>query len=80
MQLLSLNDGIITMTSYWARWRLKLPASRLFTEAFIQAPMTGEYPAQRASNAEIFSIWWRHHVHIMESHKRIKPMIMDIHN
>ena len=23
--------------------------------------MTGEFPAQRASNAEIVSIWWRHH-------------------
>ena len=27
---------IITMTSQWARWRLKSPASRLFTQAFIQ--------------------------------------------
>ena len=24
--------------------------------------VTGEYPAQRASNAEHVSIWWRHHV------------------
>ena len=23
--------------------------------------MTGEFPAQRASNAENISIWWRHH-------------------
>ena len=23
--------------------------------------MTGEFPAQRASNAETVSIWWRHH-------------------
>ena len=23
---------------------------------------TGEFPAQRASNAEIVSIWWRHHI------------------
>ena len=27
----------ITMTSKWARWRLKTPASRLFTQQFIQA-------------------------------------------
>ena len=27
---------IITMTSEWARWRLKSPASRLFTQPFIQ--------------------------------------------
>ena len=27
----------ITVTSWWARWRLKSPASRLFTQQFIQA-------------------------------------------
>ena len=26
------------------------------------SPVTGEIPAQRASNAENVSIWWRHHV------------------
>ena len=25
------------------------------------SPLTGEFPAQRASNAENFSIWWCHH-------------------
>ena len=58
---------------------LKSPASRLFTQSFIQAQIkenikaphhwplygeftgTGEFPAQRASNAENGSIWWRHH-------------------
>ena len=25
------------------------------------SPVTGEFPAQRASNAEHVSIWWRHH-------------------
>ena len=25
------------------------------------SPMTGEFPAQRASNAENVPIWWRHH-------------------
>ena len=65
------------MMWWWTRWRLKSPASRLFTEPFIQAQMkenikaprhwplcgefTGELPAQRASNAENVSIWWRHH-------------------
>ena len=69
----------ITMTSKWARWRLKSQASRLFTQPFIQrrskktskhrvtglcggnSPVTGEFPTQRASNAENVSIWWRHH-------------------
>ena len=27
---------------------------------------TGEFPAQRTSNAEKVSIWWRHHVHLRE--------------
>ena len=25
------------------------------------SPVTGEFPAQMASNAEIVSMWWRHH-------------------
>ena len=25
------------------------------------SPVTGEFPAQRASNADSASIWWRHH-------------------
>ena len=28
-----------------------------------KSPVTGEFPAQRASNAENVSIWWRHHEH-----------------
>ena len=64
----------ITMTSWWARWRLKSPASRLFTWPFIQIsklrvtglcagnpPVTGEFPQQMASDAENDSIWWCHH-------------------
>ena len=57
----------ITVTSQWARWRLKSPASRLFTQPFIHAQIiekikaprhwplwgefTGEFTTQRASNA-----------------------------
>ena len=32
------------------------------------SPATGEFPAQRASNAENVSIWWRHHVIILYGH------------
>ena len=28
------------------------------------SPGTGKFPVQMASNAEKFSIWWRHHAHI----------------
>ena len=67
----------ITLTSKWAQWRLKSPASRLciFVQTQIKevsklrvtglcegnSPVTGEFPAQRASNAENISIWWRYH-------------------
>ena len=63
----------ITMTSWWARWRLKSPASQLFTQPFISrcrskktsklrvtgltegnSPVSGEFPTQRANNAEMF--------------------------
>ena len=30
------------------------------------SPVTGEFPAQKASNAENVSIWWRHHVHLSD--------------
>ena len=29
------------------------------------SPVTGEFPAQMASNAVKVSIWWRHHVNII---------------
>ena len=28
------------------------------------SPVTGEFPAQKASNAENVSIWWRHHANV----------------
>ena len=34
----------------------------------VNSPVTGEFPAQRASNAENVSIWLRHHVFIFSSH------------
>ena len=38
---------IITMTSKWAWWRLKSPASRLFAQPFIQARIKGNIKAPR---------------------------------
>ena len=41
------------------------------------SPVTGEFPAQRASNAENVSIWWRHHAncryHKVALHIRTSP-------
>ena len=73
----------ITMTSQWAGWRLKSPASRVFTQPFIRAQikentkaprhwsLCGEFRAQMASNAEAVSIWWRHLVLLDESSQPI---------
>ena len=36
------------------------------------SPVTGEFPAQRASNAENVSIWWRHHA---KAHLRYKVVV-----
>ena len=41
------NVRIITLTSYWPRWRLKSPASRLFTQSFIQAQIKENIKAPR---------------------------------
>ena len=37
--------GLITMTSLWARWHLKSPASRLFTQPFIEAQIKENFKA-----------------------------------
>ena len=73
------HSFLTTVTSRWARWRLKSPGSRLFTQPLFRhrskktqklrvtglcegnSPVTREFTAQRASNAEIVSIWWGHH-------------------
>ena len=39
--------GIITMTSYWTRWRLKSLASRLLTQPFIQTQIKENIKAPR---------------------------------
>ena len=59
----------ITVTSQWVRWRLKSPASRLLTEAFIQAQIKENIKAPRhwplcGDSPENVSIWWRHHEYL----------------
>ena len=33
-----------------------------------KSPVAGKFPTQRTSNAEIVSIWWRHHVKVFPGH------------
>ena len=44
-------------------WRRSKKTSKLRVTGLCEgnSPVTGEFPAQRASNAENVSIWWRHH-------------------
>ena len=59
----------ITVTSWWARWRLKSTASRLFTQPFIQAQINDNIKVPRhwplcvefTGDRENVSIWWSHH-------------------
>ena len=41
------------------------------------SPVTGEFPSQRACNAEIGSIWWRHHISILRANINTNTIGMD---
>ena len=45
------NRVTITMTSQWARWRLKSPASRLFTQPIIETQI------KKTSKLRITGLW-----------------------
>ena len=52
---------IVYSTVYSRRRSKKTPKLRVTGLCEGNSPVTGEFPAQRASNAENVSIWWRHH-------------------
>ena len=43
------------------------------------SPVTGEFPAQMASNAENASNWWRHHVDFYCNFDTLPPSAFNIH-
>ena len=45
------------------RSKKKIKATRHLPLCAGNSPVTGEFPAQMASNAENVSIWWRHYEH-----------------
>ena len=54
-----MHDYVVEPSHKWFRWRLDaFPMPSPYRNQFT---VTGEFPAQRASNAENVSIWWRHH-------------------
>ena len=56
----------ITMTSWWVRWRLKSPASRLFTQPFIQ----GTNKRKHQSSASLAFVRGIHRWPANSPHKR----------
>ena len=57
---------VITMTSEWARWRLKSPASRLFTQSFIQAHTDQR---KHQSSTSLAFLWGIHRWPVNSPHK-----------
>ena len=53
---------IVYSTVYSRRRSKKTSKLRVTGLCAGNSPVTGEFPAQRASNVENVSIWWRHHV------------------
>ena len=61
------RDGV--SNHHWLLKRLfRKETSKLRVTGFCagNSPVTGEFPAQMASNAENVSIRWRHHVHLLQ--------------
>ena len=52
---------IVYWTIYSGADRRKHQSSAVLALSAGNSPVTGEFPTQRASNAESVSIWWRHH-------------------
>ena len=55
-------SAVASHSMVWSRCRSK-KTSKLRDHGLCErnSPVTSEFPAQRASNAENVSIWWRHH-------------------
>ena len=51
----------------------KLRVTELFAG---NSPLTGEFPTQKASNAENVSIWWRHHALKLLQTKRVTARVL----
>ena len=55
-------DAMLSQIVYSGADQNKYESSASLAICAGNSPVTGEFPAQMASNAENVSIWWRHHV------------------
>ena len=65
-----INLTIVYPTVYSAQIKVSIKAPRHWL-LWGYSPVTGEFPAQRASNAEKVSIWWRHHAYDWRNAKKV---------
>ena len=52
---------IVYLTIYSGADQTKKPKLRVTGRCAGKSSVTGEFPAQKASNVEYVSFWWRHH-------------------
>ena len=72
-QITSLS--VFYSTAYSRRISKKTSKLRVTGLCVGNSPVTDEFPAQRASNAENVSIWWRHHAYgmtLMEAEHKLQ--------
>ena len=62
------------LNSLFKRRSKKLSKLRVPGPCEGNSPVTGEFPAKRASNAKNGSIWWRHHENICSCHDKTAVM------
>ena len=67
------------MTYRWIPQLKKTSKLRVIGLCTGKSPVTTEFPAQRASNAENVSIWWRHHVCQQTYDASCNSLIIQIH-
>ena len=75
------HDGVSHLQPYdcllnrlFRRRSKKIPKLRVTGLCAGNSPVTGEFPAQKASNAENVFIWWRHHGRCL-GHSSLVPLI-----
>ena len=77
-QITSLTIVYTTVYSGADQRKHQSSASLAFVRGY--SPMTGELPAQRASNAGNVSIWWRHHVSSRQYKEVLPPYLVNYRN
>ena len=60
-RLKSPASPLLSLPFIQAQIKVKTSKLRVTGPCAGNSPVTGEFPAQRGSNAENVSIWWRHH-------------------